>query len=344
MGWSKYNEDNNEINEIRLARFEKEEIKKREMIRCPYCFSYFNTKDELYIHIKENYNEPKYYLIINGIVVNYDLPITNIASASITSRDEKNIFFINGNEIIINEEKDITYILQEEMKNCNSITIKINNDEFNVYKINYGNIDINKVNSIIDEWNIETSLNKLSINKYKNDLNITETLLLNGIYNYFAGTLCVNSKEKDQRYFDSLKFLYGFSDRFTIARHIIQVLCFKYNWGDKLKDFADDSKLYKVISSFFVGERVTLLSDDNNKSLYIEDDLETLINICSGVMYLNDLSKEEFNRFYYNDDSNVVDKIKIMIYREDLLNDNISECEILSKEIKSLYFKKQINE
>ncbi|MFI3251992.1 MAG: C2H2-type zinc finger protein [bacterium] len=341
MGWSKYNEDNNEINETRLFKFQKKEIEKIQMFRCPYCFSYFNSKEKLYEHIKQNYNEPKFYLIINGAIVNYDLPVTSIISASITSRSDSNTFFINNNEVFVEEELDITELLQIELDNHNSIKIRLNNDDYTIYKINYGHIDVKKINLIIEEWNLETSQKNLPINRYKNVLNVTETLFLNGIYNYFAGAICQNSSEKDQRYFDALKFLYGFSDRFSIARHIIQIICFKYNWGDKLLDFADESNLYKTILSFFNGEKIEISAEVTNKELYIEDELEKLIDICSCMIDLEDLSKEEYDNFYYNNDSNVVDKIKVIIYREELLNNNAEECKLISSEIKSLYFKKK---
>lgn len=324
MGYAKYSED---IQEIKYENESKNQIDltniviQKTYIKCPYCNFESTNQEDIEKHIRHNHNIVSAIVIINGKILYEDLYINDCYEAYAISYSDRDEIFLNGKAINfsyskkIDITKNVNTLLQKEKK----IVFSYSDKKFLIYKISKEDIDDKLIKEVVHRWNCEIKVKSRFTPPSSIDLNINsaEKEILNGIYNYYVGCRLkpIEIKDKENRYKDAYNMLINYIFISPISLFIVKIIALTFNWYDRfVKLSAKNNEDFFDIYNFILGnDRIkTIVKTDNNNYVYIDDDIEEVINLIS--LYQNKIQNykqiiEENDETKYNNNINIRDII-----------------------------------
>lgn len=164
MGYAKYHEDIIEaiIDSGFYDRVSNYVTKSVEppIFRCSYCNLSFYSKNDLYEHIKKAHNVVSSLLIVNGKVVHNECYVKELKSLIIIRYDLNDSIYINKEKLLEYEtlnEIDVADKFYQCLLTNKTISVSVGEKNFKVHLISQEHINVDKINSIISRWSMETS-------------------------------------------------------------------------------------------------------------------------------------------------------------------------------------------
>ena len=283
MGWAKYHEDI--VDAItdsgfydRVSNYVTKSIEPP-IFNCSYCNLSFYSKNDLYEHIKREHNIVSSILVVNGKIVHNECYVKELKSFIVIRYDLNDSIFVNQKQILeyatLNEVDIVDRVYQDFLTN-KTVSISVGEKEFNIHLISQEHINVDKINSIISKWSIETSKG-LHIQKNISSLNEIEKRCLDGLYNYFIA--CVSTgKNKDLRYNDAYAILSEVANILPVATVLLKIIALKFNWIEKLRVLCIEDDIFSDIYDFMTKNQSTRSrSETGSLQIFIEDELEEII-------------------------------------------------------------------
>ena len=283
MGWAKYHEDI--VDAItdsgfydKVGNYVTKSIEPP-IFNCSYCNLSFYSKNDLYEHIKREHNIVSSILVVNGKIVHNECYVKELKSLIVIRYDLNDSIFVNQKQILeyatLNEIDIADRVYQDFLTN-KAISISVGEKEFNIHLISQEHINLDKINSIISKWSIETSKG-LHIQKSISSLNEIEKRCLDGLYNYFIA--CVSTgKNKDLRYNDAYAILSEVANILPVATVLLKIIALKFNWIEKLRVLCIEDDVFSKIYDFMTNNQSTLSrSETGSLQIFIEDELDEII-------------------------------------------------------------------
>ena len=304
MGWAKYHEDIIEVltdsgcfDEVGNYKIKSTEPP---VFNCNYCNLSFDSKNDLYEHIKKEHNVVSFILLVNGKIIHKECYVRELKSVKIVRYDLGNHIYVDKihmQEYDSFNEVDITNKIYQDFYTNKSIIITIGEKEFKIYLIAQGNINVKKINDIISQWSVETSEGS-HINKNYAAFNEIERKCLDGLYNYFIA--CVSTgKNKDLRYFDAYAILLEVASILPVATIVLKIIAFKFNWTEHLRVLCVGDDIFSSVYNFMINKVTEFTVNINGeKQIFIEDELEKTIQCIIAYQEKNYQKVEEFIREY----------------------------------------------
>lgn len=327
MGWAKYHEDiGDAITDAKyLSRVFKYEIESVDppCYNCMYCNLSFNSKNDLYEHIRNEHSIVSAMLIVNGRVVHSECYVKDLKTLIAVRYDLNDSIFINHKKIEVDSdmnEIDIINNVHDSLLRDKSISIIIGSREFIIRLVSREHINVNKISSVVRQWNLETAKG-IYIRKDFSEYNEIEKLCLSGLYNYFIA--CISTGEnKCSRYNDAYAILSEVVDILPIAKVLLKIIAFKYNWIEKLRSLCNGHDSFSVVYEFMTNQKSILQKSQQEEcEIYIEDNLEEIL--MSMIRFQNQeyksvesfVSKYPISSVKDIDDQNDKDKICLLCAR-----------------------------
>lgn len=356
MGWAKYHEDI--IDAITDANFFGKignyitSSTDPPTWSCSYCHALFHSKNRLYEHIKQKHNTVSSMLIVNGKIVPNEHYVHDLKSLIAIRYDLHDAVYVDRDPIkscdTLNEI-DLTDSARQKIAQNKSVSIRIGEKIFTIYLISREHVNINKINSIINQWNIETSKRTLVTENFSAS-NEIEKKCIDGLYNYFIA--CVSTdKNKDSRYSDAYAILSDVVDILPAATTILKIIAFKFNWIEKLRVLCVENDIFSDIYDFMVNRETSVPHiTDGGLRIFIEDDLDMIIQRIIDYQnkkydYLEPyVESYPIQRISKIKDPNLKDKICLLCARMAIKKSNKSEARRYYSEIQAPFFDEEKRE
>lgn len=320
---------------------------------CLYCYKIFNSKEELYKHIRDRHNVPESIVSANGKIVHGTCYVKDLQSLIISRYVLENKIFLNGK--IVNDdhkdnyEVDVTELARQQLMQERQVEIIIGNQNTIIKLISKEHIDVEKMNAIVAKCNNSVSLGR-HISKDYSHLNDVERRCFDGIYNYFIA--CVSSgKDKDERYNDAYHILTEFVDIMPLAKFMLKIIAFRLNWMDHLATLCTENDVFKAIYKVLIKDKqADDLKTINYTQVFIEHELRDLIEIILAIKGEKESIIDEF--FHSNPiskirnivDVNYRDKVCLLLARISNEKGNKHLARRFYGEIQSLCFETETKE
>ncbi len=348
MGWAKYKEDDDEIILERLEeKFPIPQKVNKILYYCPYCHNGFDSKDDMFNHIKNKHGHYGAIVILNNKIALKDNYISLVDSISIRRYDLDLNILINNQELNLDKnevEINITDLITDYLSKSDNVKITIGDKIWKINKIAKSNINNDEINKIAYRWSLETSRDIHISKDYGKDFNAVEKRCLDGLFNYFIA--CVsNEHDKVKRYSEAQAILYDFVDLIPIARFIVKIIDIKINWISSLGNLCKNKDYLYYVYLFLSNKKIDKIELDNDGiQIYVEDSIEEIISIIINFVekkydVVNDyLDKYTNDKLMIMEDVNLRDKIYLLKARMFLLNNDVHRAKRAYDEIQSPFF------
>ena len=320
MSYVKYREDDIKIsNDRSFMRNGSQLAKKNSSVRyydCKYCRRVLESKELLIKHIRESHNIVRPVVIINDKVIGDYAILRYIESAKILMYGFDGDVTV-GTQVIKdkdNDEIDFTSILKEELLKNSQCNIKAYNTTIFLKFYTLAIESDPVIQKIIHDWQNAVSNGTPLDSSQLYNVDGSNRLFLEGIYNYYLG--CSASHYKAKRYDDAFSRLSQFNDLGGIGKCILKAIAFRRNsietlqllseGGDDI--FSTAYEFYTWQSSSFDYEK-----DANAKQLFVEENTQSILeaivsfqkgNYQKATDLLGNLGNPELL-----DDMNLIDQI-----------------------------------
>lgn len=351
MGWSKYGEDNR-IRAEELYYFTHEiHYKRKDIIHyyCPYCNSVFPSKEDLYSHIKNHHNIVTPVLSVNGKIIevkdNRVYYIDKLNSIELYNYENEINIVINDKEII---ERSNEISLLDDCKKAfeqnGKVYLKINNINITIEKFSFNAIDYNKILPIILQWQKELYENKKLMAFNETEMNYTEKIYLEGVFNYFVACEA-EGEDKKNRYFDAYARLSSFNPINSLGLFILKIITYRLNWIEKFIYYCtinETKDIFTNIAKIYMNENDFDKKIPDNKYIYIEPKIEKCIKAMNALKSKNDNDLMDFINenadYYLESDLNHKDRVLLILKLMAKSNDKINKYneEILNESLKKI--------
>lgn len=285
MGWTKYYEDIVDAKTDsgfydKISNYVTKSIEPP-VFNCSYCNLSFYSKSDLYEHIKKAHNIVSSILAVNGKIVHNECYVKDLKSLVVIRHDLNDLIYVNQEQILGHEtlnEVDIADMVYQDFVVNKTISVGVGEKVFKIHLISQDYIDVEKINSIISKWSIETSQG-LHIKKNASSFNGIEKRCLEGLYNYFIA--CVSTgKNKDLRYNDAYAILSEVANILPVATVLLKIIAFKFNWIEKLRVLCVENDAFSSIYDFMINKQSTITQNEaGTLQIFIEDELDEMIKI-----------------------------------------------------------------
>lgn len=360
MGWAKYYEDNIEIiiDSDFYDRVGNYKTKHNPTPTfnysycCLYCNSLFNSKADLYEHIRRKHNVVSSLIVVNGKIAQNECYVKELKSLIVIRYDLKDSVFVNRNQVLQqppSHELNLTDMVLKDFATTKTVSVAVGEKECKIYLISQEHIDVNKIDSIINKWSRDTS-NGLHIQKEQSSLNKIEKRCLDGLYNYFIA--CVSTgKNKDSRYNDAYAILSEVTSILPVATIILEIIAFKFNWIDKLRILCINDDIFSKIYDFMTNNQSpTSHVKTSHLQIFIENELDEIIQTIIAYQENNYDFVENFIKHYPTrsivniTDYNQSDKIYLLCARMARRKSNKHEARRYYDKIQSTFFDDEKND
>lgn len=309
MSYVKYNEDDIKINDNRVFMTRHIEEKRKEvplLFACPYCDQVFESKSDLFRHVKHDHNIFTPIILINGTIPqNEDEIYVSEVNSVVVKSYEVGLQVIIDNEIQSsdgNEVFELTSIVKEHLDKGFCV-LYVSQKRIVIRTLSVDAIENPRVFETIKSWQQLTIENKTIANDYPSDINEAEKIYLDAFFNYFVACRSEGSA-KTERYYDAYALLSIFSNLNSMALCVLKVIAFRLNWFAKLKLLSVEDDDFKIITKFMHCKFNDSIKKQNlTGQLYIEDELQSVIE-CIVKYYCQDY---EYVDNYLNRFSNAED-------------------------------------
>lgn len=350
MGWAKYHEDI--VDAItdsgfydRVSNYVTKSIEPP-IFNCSYCNLSFYSKNDLYEHIKKAHNIVSSILVVNGKIVHNECYVKELKSLVVIRYDLNDSVCVNQERVLeyatLNEVDIADKVNQDFLKN-KTISIRVGEKDFKIHLISQEHVNVDKINSIISKWSIETSKG-IHIQKNLSSLNEIEKRCLDGLYNYFIA--CVSTgKNKDLRYNDAYAILTEVAGILPVATVLLKIIALKFNWIEKLRVLCVEKDIFLDIYDFMINKQTTTShSETGPLKIFIEDELDEIIKT---IIAYQDKKYDDVEIFVKRypirsitdvEDCNQRDKICLLCARIALKKSNKHEARRYYDEIQTPFF------
>lgn len=284
MSYVKYAEDDIEINDtrdyVRLYHTnQKDKISDKKVLVCPYCYSVYDSKNDLINHIKEKHHNRNCVLLINGRISDGNEMYVNRVSEVVCHAYIDDISIIVDNHVISVPlgEMDITNEVKLVVNKNKQCSIKLQDKIVTIKLYEADEIRKDKVNEIIQQWQKETEKNKIIKKATNIELNVVEQQYLNGFYNYFLACNSEGTNKRD-RYYDSFSLLNSFESISGIGKSVLKVIAFRFNWINRLNLLCTEEDEFLNIRNYYYNQPNCAITHKDAHYLYVEDELRDDMN------------------------------------------------------------------
>lgn len=356
MGFAKYKEDilRQKTDAEYYRQIVKYTVKSVEppIFTCSYCNAAFNSKNELYAHIKHDHSITNVILVVNGKIVNKECYVNELHSLLVVRYNLHDKVSINSIQVDLRDdcnEFNLTEQVNKELTNHNSVVISIGDKTYAIHLISKEHINVEIINSIVSQWSMETSQGKY-IQKATAQFNELELKCLDGLYNYFLACNA-SGRDKESRYNDAYAILLEVANVLPVGAFILKIIAFKYNWIEQLRSLCINNDIFTTVCDFLTNKETTAEHNlDGTMQIFIEDELAEIIRIIQLYQskdyhaVLNSISKYNHRSVLDIEDSNLRDKICLLCARMSVKESSTHEARRYYNEIQSPFFDAEKNQ